>query len=96
MDRVGIAVVVALGLVAIIAGESSAPSASAQRDVSSTAIFRAELPVVLAPDTEDDWIPETEYQALLAQGKTSAAEETEKQFEIAWQYADVELTRSRL
>ena len=36
------------------------------------------------------------HQALLAQGKTSAAEETEKQFEIAWQYADVELTRSRL
>ena len=36
------------------------------------------------------------HQALLAQGKSSAAEETEKQFEIAWQYADVELTRSRL
>jgi len=36
------------------------------------------------------------HKALDAQGKSSEAAATEKQFEIAWQYADIELTRSRL
>ena len=36
------------------------------------------------------------YKALLAQGKTSEAEATMGKFKIAWQYADIELTRSRL
>ena len=36
------------------------------------------------------------HKALDAQGKSSEAAATEKQFEIVWQYADIELTRSRL
>jgi len=35
-------------------------------------------------------------KALQAQGKIDAADEAKKQFDIAWQYADIELTQSRL
>ena len=35
-------------------------------------------------------------KALQAQGKIDAADEARKQFDIAWQYADIELTQSRL
>ncbi len=35
-------------------------------------------------------------QSLEAQGKTAEAEEIAEQFAAAWQYADVELTASRL
>ncbi len=35
-------------------------------------------------------------KALQAQGKIDAADEAKKQFDIAWQYADIELTKSRL
>lgn len=36
------------------------------------------------------------HKALKAQDKSTEAQEAEKQFETAWRYADIELTRSRL
>ena len=36
------------------------------------------------------------HQALLAQGKNADAEQVKAQYETAWRYAEMDLTRSRL
>jgi N-acetylmuramoyl-L-alanine amidase len=66
--------VVAMGAVVIFVGESSSLRAPDRSDMASpTAIFGADLPVVDTSDAEDDWVPEEEYRALLAQDTPLAA-----------------------
>lgn len=59
--------IVALGIVAIIAGETTPRASSDPAEGFASAIFRADLPVVDTSDADDAWVPEEEYRALLSQ-----------------------------
>ena len=64
---------------------------AANRPVDAEAVYRADL--VQYP--KNGWSLFGLEQSLTAQGKKAEAAEVQKQFEVAWQHADVTLTASR-
>lgn len=67
MGGVGI-LIVALGVVAIVVGETPVRSGRDATEAGSpNAILGADLPVVDTSDADESWVPESEYRALLAQ-----------------------------
>ncbi|MCE7979578.1 MAG: hypothetical protein DYG89_00180 [Caldilinea sp. CFX5] len=64
---------------------------AADRPVDAEAVYRADL----AQYPQNGWSLFGLEQSLTAQGKSDGAAEVQKQFEEAWQHADVTLTASR-
>ncbi len=64
---------------------------AADRPADAEAVYRADL----AQYAKNGWSLFGLEKSLMAQGKNDEAAKVQKQFEIAWQYADVTLTSSR-